>query len=83
MRFSVLDRAARATGEGFPDVVGHARHVERLGFERFLVAEHHGVPGIPAGQPALLAAHVGLNDKTCCFPACRVKRQIVLVGVGV
>ncbi|MCQ9331743.1 MsnO8 family LLM class oxidoreductase [Corynebacterium phoceense] len=63
MRFSVLDRAARATGEGFPDVVGHARHVERLGFERFLVAEHHGVPGIPAGQPALLAAHVAAHTQ--------------------
>ena len=32
---------------------------------------------------ASILSELGLNDKTCCFPACRVKRQIVLVGVGV
>jgi len=55
MRFSVLDRGAASP---LDQVAEHARHVERLGFRRFLVAEHHGVPGIPAGQPGMLAAHV-------------------------
>lgn len=55
MRFSVLDRAA-GTHDEIPDetlrgVANHAQHVEKLGFSRFLVAEHHGVPGIPGSQP--------------------------------
>ena len=36
MRFSVLDRGAAGP---LDQVAEHARHVERLGFRRFLVAE--------------------------------------------
>lgn len=28
------------------------------------------------------AGYIGLNDKMCCFTACRVKRQIALVELG-
>lgn len=62
MRFSVLDRAAMAVGEEeghtLRAVAQHAAHVEDLGFARFLVAEHHAVPGIPGSQPAILASYV-------------------------
>ena len=60
MRFSVLDRGAAGP---LDQVAEHARHVERLGFRRFLVAEHHGVPGIPVGQPGMLAAHVAAHTQ--------------------
>lgn len=60
MRFSVLDRGAAGP---LDQVAEHAQHVERLGFRRFLVAEHHGVPGIPAGQPGMLAAHVAAHTQ--------------------
>lgn len=60
MRFSVLDRGAAGP---LDQVAEHARHVEKLGFQRFLVAEHHGVPGIPAGQPGMLAAHVAAQTQ--------------------
>lgn len=68
MRFSVLDRAAGTHSET-PDetlrgVATHAQHVEKLGFSRFLVAEHHGVPGIPGSQPAQLATYVAANTST-------------------
>ncbi|MDO5507183.1 MAG: MsnO8 family LLM class oxidoreductase [Corynebacterium casei] len=68
MRFSVLDRAAGTHNET-PDetlrgVANHAQHVEKLGFSRFLVAEHHGVPGIPGSQPAQLATYVAANTST-------------------
>lgn len=64
MRFSVLDRAnaigaSSTTADVLQGVIDHARHVEGLGFDRFLVAEHHGVPGIPGSQPAMLATAVG------------------------
>src|SRR5699024_2381125 len=35
-----------------------------LGFSRFLVAEHHGVPGIPGSQPAQLATYVAAHTST-------------------
>ncbi|PQM73630.1 MsnO8 family LLM class oxidoreductase [Corynebacterium sp. J010B-136] len=68
MRFSVLDRAAGTHSET-PDetlrgVATHAQHVEKLGFSRFLVAEHHGVPGVPGSQPAQLATYVAANTST-------------------
>jgi len=70
MRLSVLDRAnatSTATGTAtisstadvLQGVLDHARHVEALGFAGFFVAEHHGVPGIPGTQPAMLATAVG------------------------
>ena len=59
MRLSVLDRANSLTGDSdataLRRVVEHARDVEKLGFSRFLVAEHHAVPGLPGSQPGMLA----------------------------
>jgi len=34
------------------------RRVERLGFRRYWVAEHHGMPGIASSSPAVLIAHL-------------------------
>lgn len=68
MRFSILDRANAVQGftesEVLRGVVDHARFVEALGFSRFLVAEHHGVPGIPGSQPAVLASAVAARTST-------------------
>ncbi|MEU3660584.1 LLM class flavin-dependent oxidoreductase [Streptomyces sp. NPDC032940] len=61
-RFSVLDRSRireGATGaEALRDTVALAREVERLGYHRFWVAEHHGVPGVAGSAPTVLAAAV-------------------------
>ncbi|MGW7570729.1 LLM class flavin-dependent oxidoreductase [Streptomyces tendae] len=61
-RFSVLDRsrirAGRTAGEALRDTVGLAREAERLGYHRFWVAEHHGVPGVAGSAPTVLAAAV-------------------------
>lgn len=63
MRFSILDRANATTdlseSETLRGVLDHAQQVESLGFQRFFVAEHHAVPGIPGSQPAMLATAVG------------------------
>ncbi|MGW0220195.1 LLM class flavin-dependent oxidoreductase [Streptomyces tendae] len=61
-RFSVLDRsrirAGRTAGEALRDTVDLAREAERLGYHRFWVAEHHGVPGMAGSAPTVLAAAV-------------------------
>ena len=35
-----------------------ARHVERLGYRRLWVAEHHGMPAVASSAPAVLVAHI-------------------------
>ncbi|MCI3277984.1 LLM class flavin-dependent oxidoreductase [Streptomyces cylindrosporus] len=61
-RFSVLDRSRTREGhtnaEALRDTVGLAREVERLGYHRFWVSEHHGVPGVAGSAPTVLAAAV-------------------------
>lgn len=61
-QFSVLDRSR--TREGHPpaaalrDTVDLARRAEKLGYHRFWVSEHHGVPGVAGSAPTVLAAAV-------------------------
>ncbi|WP_217168541.1 LLM class flavin-dependent oxidoreductase [Streptomyces sp. AC512_CC834] len=61
-RFSVLDRSrirsGRSAGEALRGTVELAREAERLGYHRFWVAEHHGVPGVAGSAPTVLAAAV-------------------------
>ncbi|MFJ3334941.1 LLM class flavin-dependent oxidoreductase [Streptomyces sp. NPDC086766] len=61
-RFSVLDRSRTREGhpgaEALRDTVRLAREVEALGYHRFWVSEHHGVPGVAGSAPTVLAAAV-------------------------
>jgi luciferase family oxidoreductase group 1 len=41
-----------------------ARHVERLGYERFWMAEHHSMPGIASAATAVALAYVGAQTST-------------------
>ncbi|MFK0173893.1 LLM class flavin-dependent oxidoreductase [Streptomyces sp. NPDC090306] len=67
-RFSVLDRsrtrADRPPGEALRDTVAMAREVEALGYDRFWVSEHHGVPGVAGSAPTVLAAAVLAATRT-------------------
>ncbi|MFE9621568.1 LLM class flavin-dependent oxidoreductase [Streptomyces sp. NPDC006527] len=67
-RFSVLDRSRIREGhtaaEALRDTVRLAQEAERLGYHRFWVAEHHGVPGVAGSAPTVLAAAVaGATDR--------------------
>ena len=59
---SVLDLARSSAGgdaaEALRNSIDLARHVERLGYHRYWVAEHHNMPGIASSAPAVLIAHV-------------------------
>ncbi|GAA0522442.1 methylene-tetrahydromethanopterin reductase [Saccharopolyspora subtropica] len=61
-RLSVLDRShlsqGRSPQQALRDTVRFAQEVEALGYHRFWVAEHHGVPGVAGSAPTVLAAAV-------------------------
>jgi luciferase family oxidoreductase group 1 len=62
VRWSVLDRALIREGQrpadALRETVVFARQAEALGYHRFWVAEHHGVPGVAGSAPTVLAAAV-------------------------
>ncbi|MBT2410366.1 LLM class flavin-dependent oxidoreductase [Streptomyces sp. ISL-12] len=66
--FSVLDRSrtreGHPPGEALRDTVRFAREAERLGYHRFWVSEHHGVPGVAGSAPTVLAAAVAGATRT-------------------
>jgi len=55
---SVLDLSPVPSGgssrQALADTVSLAQEVERLGYRRFWVAEHHGMPGVASSAPAVL-----------------------------
>ncbi len=63
---SMLDlvpvRAGGTVAEALKQSTELAQHVERLGFTRFWLAEHHNMDGIASSATALLIGHVA--DKT-------------------
>jgi len=65
---SVLDLAPVSEGFTPADALRKsldlAPRVERLGFKRYWVAEHHNMPGIASSAPAVLLAHVASVTST-------------------
>jgi luciferase family oxidoreductase group 1 len=59
---SVLDLvpigAGSTAGQALATSTALVRLAERLGFHRYWVAEHHGMPGIASSSPAVLVAHL-------------------------
>jgi luciferase family oxidoreductase group 1 len=63
--FSVLDLSPIVTGgtpsDSFRNTRSLAIHVERLGFIRFWLAEHHNMPAVAATSPPVLIAHLAAH----------------------
>jgi luciferase family oxidoreductase group 1 len=66
--FSVLDLAPIVEGGdaalAFRNSLDLARHVERLGFQRYWMAEHHSMPGVASAATAVALAYVGAGTST-------------------
>jgi len=66
--FSILDLSPIAEGgsaaQSFRNSVDLAQHGERWGFQRYWLAEHHGMPGIASAATAVLIAHVAGKTST-------------------
>src|SRR4051794_38946287 len=65
---SVLDLAPVGEGTQPADALrassAYAATVEALGYHRYWVAEHHGMPGIASSSPAVMLAHVANATST-------------------
>ncbi len=65
---SVLDLApvvdGATVGEALRNSLDLAQHVERWGYERFWLAEHHNAVGIASAATAVVLAHVGAGTET-------------------
>jgi luciferase family oxidoreductase group 1 len=65
---SLLDRSRTRVGEtdasALAGTVARAVSAEQRGFERFWVAEHHGVPGVAGAAPAVLLAAIAGRTAT-------------------
>ena len=65
---SVLDLAPIVEGgdaaQAFRNARSLARHAERLGFNRFWMAEHHSMPGIASAATSVALGYVGEGTST-------------------
>jgi len=68
IRFSVLDLVPVIEGssvsEALANAAAFAAHAESLGFHRYWVAEHHGMPGIASAATSVVLAHIGHATST-------------------
>ena len=66
--FSVLDLAPIARGNTAGDALRNAlslaRHAEKLGYNRYWLAEHHNMVGIASAATAVVIAHVAAGTST-------------------
>src|ERR1700754_2464652 len=67
-KLSVLDLApivqGATAGEALRNSLDLARHAEKLGYNRFWLAEHHNMPGIASAATAVVIAHVAAGTKS-------------------
>ena len=66
--FSILDLAPVTEGSNaaqtFANTLDLARNAERLGYQRYWLAEHHNMPGIASAATAVLIGHVASGTST-------------------
>ena len=63
MKLSILDQSPVPEGLTPADALGHtialARRADALGYERYWIAEHHGMAGLASTAPEILIARLG------------------------
>ena len=68
MKLSIVDLSTVLPGETRHDALMHsievAQHIEKLGFERIWVAEHHGSGSIAGRAPEVLIAAIAANTSS-------------------
>ena len=66
--YSVLDlspiKKESTARESFMNTVDLAQHVEKWGYKRYWMAEHHNMPGIASSATSILIGHVAAHTST-------------------
>jgi len=66
--FSVLDLSIVTEESDVPQAFGNtldlAQHVERWGYKRFWLAEHHNMPGVASAATSIVIAHVAAGTSS-------------------
>lgn len=66
--FSILDLSpiteGSNAGESFRNTLDIAQHAERWGYNRYWLAEHHGMPGIGSAATSVLIGYVAAGTST-------------------
>ena len=67
MKLSILDQAPISSGQSAKEALNAtvelAQHAERLGYERFWVAEHHDLYGLASPNPAVMLGIIGAQTE--------------------
>jgi luciferase family oxidoreductase group 1 len=67
MKLSVLDQSVSLSGSGedaaIRDTLALAEHAEALGYHRFWLSEHHGLPTIVGSAPEILMAAIAARTR--------------------
>jgi alkanesulfonate monooxygenase SsuD/methylene tetrahydromethanopterin reductase-like flavin-dependent oxidoreductase (luciferase family) len=65
---SVLDLSpvpeGSTAGQSLKNTLDLARHAERLGYNRYWLAEHHNMPGIASAATSVVIGHVAAGTST-------------------
>src|SRR5450755_3002530 len=68
LAISVLDLVGKRAGESVGSAIARsvelAQHVEKLGYKRYWLAEHHSIAGLACAATAVLIGHVAGATKT-------------------
>ena len=68
LKLAVLDQSVSLAGSSedaaIRDTLGLAEHCERLGYSRFWLSEHHGLPTIVGSAPEILMAAIAARTTT-------------------
>ncbi|MEN3950469.1 LLM class flavin-dependent oxidoreductase [Iodidimonas sp. SYSU 1G8] len=68
IKLSVLDLCpvveGGTPGDAFRNSRDLARHAERLGYHRYWLAEHHGMPGVASAATSIVISHVAAGTST-------------------
>lgn len=68
MKLSILDQSPVSAGKSSQDAlnasINLAKHGEKLGYERFWIAEHHDLFGLACPNPSVMISAIGAQTKT-------------------
>lgn len=68
MKLSILDQSPISSNQSARDALNESMKLaqcgEKLGYERYWIAEHHDLPGLACSAPEVMLSYIGANTST-------------------